>query len=116
MRLNKQPHNPPQPISQESHIGTTRHAIQEDLPTPPNVCQQPPERSNVPDKRRMTDMGTNTSDVVIGPTGVAQDHHVWRQMLKPPYQLWKYYYLLVLEIIYQCCMLISPYWVMNLIH
>ena len=37
-----------------------RHAVQEDLPTPPNVCQQPLERSNVPDERRMTDMGTDT--------------------------------------------------------
>ena len=60
---------PSQPISKESHIGTTRCAVQEDLPTPPNVCQQPLERSNVPDERRMTGMGTNTSDVVIEPTG-----------------------------------------------
>ena len=60
---------PSQPISQESHIGTMRHVVQEDLPTLPNVCQQPIERSNIPDKRRMTDMGTNTSDVVIEPTG-----------------------------------------------
>ena len=43
-------------------------AVQEDLPTAPNVCQQPLERSNVPGERRMTDMGTNTSDVVIEPT------------------------------------------------
>ena len=60
---------PSQPISQESHIGTTRCMVQEDLPTPPNVCQQPLERSSVPDERGMTDMGTNTSDVVIEPTG-----------------------------------------------
>ena len=60
---------PSQPISQESHIGTMRCAVQEDLPTPPNVCWQPLERSNVPDESRMTDMGTNTSDVVIEPTG-----------------------------------------------
>ena len=46
-----------------------RCAVQEDLPTPPNVCQQPLDRSNVHDERRMTDMGTNTSDVVIEPTG-----------------------------------------------
>ena len=60
---------PSQPLTQETHIGTTRHVDQEDFPTPPNVCQQPLEKSNVPDERRMTDMGTNTSDVVIEPTG-----------------------------------------------
>ena len=60
---------PSQPVSQESHIGTMRCAVQEDLPTPPNICQHPLERSNLPDERRMTDIGTNTSDVVIEPTG-----------------------------------------------
>ena len=59
---------PSQPISQESHIGTTSHAVQEDLPTTPTVSQQPLERSDVADERRMTDMGSNTSDVVIEPT------------------------------------------------
>ena len=62
---------PSQPISQESHVGTTRCVVPEDLPTPPIVFQQCLERSNVPDERRMTDMGTNTSDVVIEPTGSA---------------------------------------------
>ena len=50
-------------------MGTASGADQENLPTTLNVCQQPLERSNVPGERRMTDMGTNTSDVVIEPTG-----------------------------------------------
>ena len=45
------------------------HVVQEDLPTAPTVSQQPLERSNVADERRMTDMGKNTSNVVIEPTG-----------------------------------------------
>ena len=60
---------PSQPISQESHIGTMSHAVQEDLPTVPNVCQQPLKRSIVPSERRITDMRTNTSDVIKEPTG-----------------------------------------------
>ena len=60
---------PSQPISQESHIGATSHTVQEDLPTAPTVTQQPLERSNIANERRMTDMGTNTSNVVIEPTG-----------------------------------------------
>ena len=59
---------PSQPISQESYMGTTSGVVQEDLPTTPKVCQQPLERSSIPDERRMTDMGTNTSDMVIEPT------------------------------------------------
>ena len=50
-------------------MGAMSHAFQEDVPTTPNVCQQSLERTNVPDERRMIDMGTNTSDVVIEPTG-----------------------------------------------
>ena len=50
-------------------MGTMSGAVQEDLPTTPNACQHPLERSTVPGERRMTDMGTNTSDVVIEPTG-----------------------------------------------
>ena len=59
---------PSQSISQERYMGATNGAVQEDLPTTPNVCQQPQGRSNVPSERRMNDMGTNTSDVVIEPT------------------------------------------------
>ena len=46
-------------------MGTTDGVVQEDLSTTSNVCQQPPGRSNVPGERRVTDMGTNTSDVLI---------------------------------------------------
>ena len=41
-------------------------------PTTPNVSQQPLEILNVPGERRMADMGTNTSDVMIEPTGSGQ--------------------------------------------
>ena len=60
---------PSLPGSQESHKGATSHMIQEDLPTAPTVSQYPLERSNIADERRMTDMGTNTFNVVIKPTG-----------------------------------------------
>ena len=60
---------PSQPISQESYMGAMSGTVQESLPTTPKVCKQPLERSNVPGERRMTDMGTNTSDVVTEPTG-----------------------------------------------
>ena len=59
---------PSQPISQESYMGTVSGVVQEDLPTTPKVCQQPLERSSIPGERRMTDMRTNASDVVIEPT------------------------------------------------
>ena len=49
-------------------MGTTDDVVQGSLPATPNICQQPLERSNVPSERRMNDMGTNTSDVVIEPT------------------------------------------------
>ena len=61
-----------QPISQESHMGAQSGTIQENLPTTPDVCQQPLEILNVPGERRMVDMETNTSDVVIEPTGNGQ--------------------------------------------
>ena len=50
-------------------MGTTSYVFQEDLPTTPTVSQQPLERSNIADERRMTDMGTSTSNVVIETTG-----------------------------------------------
>ena len=59
---------PSQPISQQSHIGAVDDVIQGSLPATPNICQQPLERPNVPNERRMNDMGTNTSDVAIEPT------------------------------------------------
>ena len=59
---------PSQPISQQPHMGATDDVVQRSLPATPNICQQPLERSNVPSERRMNDMGTNTSNVVIEPT------------------------------------------------
>ena len=61
-----------QPISQRSYMGALSGMIQENLPTTPNVCQQPLEILNVSGERRMADMGTNTSDVMIEPTGSGQ--------------------------------------------
>ena len=49
-------------------MGAANGVVQENLSATPNVCQQPQRRSNVPSERRMNDMGTNTSDVVIEPT------------------------------------------------
>ena len=68
---------PSQPISLGCHIDTTGHAIQEDLPPIQNVFQQPLERSIVSEERIMTDIGTNTSDVIIEPTvGVLRTSHM----------------------------------------
>ena len=51
-------------------MGATSGVVQEDLPTTPKVCLQPLERSSMPGERRMTDMGTNTSNVVIEPAKI----------------------------------------------
>ena len=59
---------PSQLILLGSHIGITSCVVQEDLPPIQNIFQQPLERSIVPAERIMTNMGTNTSDVVIEPT------------------------------------------------
>ena len=68
---------PSQPISLGSHIDTTGHAVQGDPPPIQNVFQQPLERSNVSEERRMTDIGTNTADVIIEPTvGVLRTSHM----------------------------------------
>ena len=53
-------------------MGALSGMIQENLPTAPNVCQLPLEILNVPGERRMADVGTNTSDVMIEPTGSGQ--------------------------------------------
>ena len=42
--------------------------VQGNLPITPNIYQQPLERSKVTGERRMNDMGTNTSDMVVEPT------------------------------------------------
>ena len=59
---------PSQPISEQTHIGAVDNVVQENFPTTSNIHQQPMERSNVMGERRMNDMGTNTSDVVVEPT------------------------------------------------
>ena len=59
---------PSQPISEETHIGAGDNGVQGNFPTTSTTHQQPMERSNVIGERRMNDMGTNTSDVVIEST------------------------------------------------
>ena len=57
-----------QPISEQSHMGAADDVIQENLPTTPNIHWQPLERSHVMGERRVNDIGTNTSDMVVEPT------------------------------------------------
>ena len=77
MKLNRWPHSPPQPISMGSHIDTTGHVVQEGFSPIQNVFQQPLERPIESEERIMTDMGTNTSDVVIEPTvGILSPPHM----------------------------------------
>ena len=59
---------PLQPISEQTHIGAADNLVQGNLATTSTICQQPMERSNVMGERRMNDIGTNTSDVVIEST------------------------------------------------
>ena len=59
---------PPQPISEQIHMGTADNAIQEKFPTTPNIHQQSLRRSSVMSDRRVNDIGTNTSDVVVEST------------------------------------------------
>ena len=56
------------PISEPTCMGVTEDALQEDLPTTAPSVQQPShDRLNVTDERRVNDVGTNTSDVVVEP-------------------------------------------------
>ena len=59
---------PSQPISEQTHMGAADDVIQENLPTTPNVHQQSLRRSSVTGERRVNDIGTNTSDVVVEST------------------------------------------------
>ena len=59
---------PSQPVSEQTHIGAADDVVQGNFPTTPNIHQQPLERSNVMGERRVNDMGTNTSDVVVEPS------------------------------------------------
>ena len=57
-----------QPRSEPTHMGVTENTLQEDLPsTTPPAQQQPLDRLSMMDERRMSDIGTNTSDVVVEP-------------------------------------------------
>ena len=49
-------------------MGVADDAIQENLPTTPTIHQQPLDRSSVMGERRVNDIGTNTSDVVVEST------------------------------------------------
>ena len=54
------------PISGQTHMGVTEDALQEDLPiTAPPAQQQSLDRLNVMDERRVNNITTNTSDVVV---------------------------------------------------
>ena len=54
------------PISEQTHMGVIKDTLQEDLSTTaPPTQQQPLDRLNVTDERRMNDVRTNTSDVVV---------------------------------------------------
>ena len=57
-----------QPRSEPTQMDVTENTLQEDLPsTTPPAQQQPLDRLSIMDERRMNDVGTNTSDVVVGP-------------------------------------------------
>ena len=60
---------PYQPSSEQTYIGTADSVVQGNFPTTSTIHQQPMERLNVMGERRMNDMGTNTSDVVVESTG-----------------------------------------------
>ena len=53
-------------IFEQTHMGVTEDALQENLPTTAPPAQQLLlDRLNVMDERRVNDIGTNTSDVVV---------------------------------------------------
>ena len=59
---------PSQPISEQTHTGAADDTIQEYLLATANVHQQSLRRPSVTGDRRMNDIGTNTSDVVVEST------------------------------------------------
>ena len=59
---------PSKPISEQTHMGAVDDAIQENLPSTPHIHQQSLRRSSVMGERRVNDIGTNTSDVVVEST------------------------------------------------
>ena len=57
------------PISEQTHVGITGDALQENLTTAtPLAQQQPLDRLNMMDERRVNDIRTNTSDVIVEST------------------------------------------------
>ena len=68
---------PSQPILQRSHLNATGQAVQVGLPFVQDTFRQLPERSNVPEGGIMTNIGMNTSDVVIEPAvGILRTSHI----------------------------------------
>ena len=60
---------PSHPITEQTHMGVAEDALQENLPTTiPTAQQEPLDRSSEMGKRRVNDIGTNTSDVVVEST------------------------------------------------
>ena len=58
-----------QPRSEPTHTSVTENTLQEDLPSSTSLAQQQPlDRLSMMDERRMNDVGTNTSDVVVEST------------------------------------------------
>ena len=58
---------PSQLISEQTHMGFADDAIQGNLPITPTIHQQPLDRPSVTGERRVNDIGTNTSDVIVEP-------------------------------------------------
>ena len=68
---------PSQPISQRSHLNASGQAFQVDLPLVQDTFRQSPERSNVTEDGIRTNIGINTSDVVIEPAvGILRTPHM----------------------------------------
>ena len=60
---------PSHPITEQTHMGVAEDALQENLPTTtPTAQQQPLDRSSVMGERRVNDIQTNTSDMVVEST------------------------------------------------
>ena len=58
----------PHPVSGQTHMGVTENVPQEDPPTTAPPVQQPSlNRLSMMNERRVNDVGTNTSDVVVEP-------------------------------------------------
>ena len=57
-----------QPGCEPTQMGVTDNTPHEDLPSTTSLArQQPPDRLSMIEERRMNNIGTNTSDVVVEP-------------------------------------------------